>query len=323
MADYCESTLDFVIPLCNNNMIIRITLESIMINYNPKNIYIVTNENVIDVLEKECLQWNKYNTKLIFIDEEQYFNLNYGVTKSDIYKWYTWKDDQSREFGWWYQQLLKIGAFKQIKNLSDPYVVWDSDLIVLDKWDLYDEKTKTYKFAILQESAKNEFNKNEYANSIYKLIGIPVIEPPLEGTFVPHHFIMHHKVLEDLIIHIETDNNLNFNWIKIIMQLSENYYRFSEYKCISTFMNAYYPKLLQFHQFNEYGKKGIRYREPGEILEKLIYFYEENKNNDDCEIISLTYKMFQDFVLKNYHDAPSYIQIEHVLPFPKVEQKLN
>jgi len=321
MYDSGESTLDFVIPICNNNIIIRVTLESIIINYNPKNIFIITNKNVIDVLEKECLQWNKYNTKLIFIDEYYYFINNYGLTKSDIYKWYTWKDDQSREFGWWYQQLLKLAAFKQIQNLSDPYIVWDSDLIVLQKWDLYDEKTNTYKFAILQESAKNEFNKNEYANSIYKLIGIPAIEPPIEGTFVPHHFIMHHKVLEDLITHVEKTNELNFNWIKAIMSLSENYYRFSEYKCISSFMNTYYPNLLQFYQFNEYGKKGIRYREADEILGKIINFYEENKNNDDCQGISLSYKIFQNFVLTNYNDdAPSYIQIEHVLPFPKVEQ---
>ena len=63
MYDSGESTLDFVIPICNNNIIIRVTLESIIINYNPKNIFIITNKNVIDVLEKECLQWNKYNTK--------------------------------------------------------------------------------------------------------------------------------------------------------------------------------------------------------------------------------------------------------------------
>ncbi len=73
----------------------------------------------------------------------------------------------------------------------------------MQKWDLY-EKTNTYKFAILQESAKNEFNKTEYGNSLRQIIGVEAIEPPMEGTFVPHHFIMHHKVLQDLITHIET-----------------------------------------------------------------------------------------------------------------------
>jgi hypothetical protein len=306
-----ESAIDFVVPLCNNNIIIRVTIESIIINYNPKNIYIVTNKNDAELLEKECLEWDLSNTKIIVLNEDLYFSSNYGLTKSDIYNWYMWKDEQSREFGWWFQQLLKLGAFKQIKNLSDPYVVWDSDLIALRKWDIYDEKTNTYKFAILQESAKNEFNKNEYANSIRELIGIEAIEPQTEGTFVPHNFIMHHKVLEHLITHIETQNKFNFNWIKSIMLLSNTYYRFSEYKCLSTFMNFYYPELLLFYPFHEYGKHGMRYRESVEIVEKLIFYC---KNKTDIIGATLTYKLFQEFVRENYNEIPSYIQLEHVQP---------
>jgi len=306
-----ESALDFVVPVCKYNIIIRVTIESIVLNYNPKNIYIVTNKNDRELLEKDCLQWNLSNTKIIVINEDHYFLSNYGLTKTDIFEWYTWKDEQSREYGWWYQQLLKMGAFKQIKNLSDPYVVWDSDLIALKKWKLYDEKTNTYKFAILQESAKNEFNKTEYGNSIRQLIGLEAIEPQKEGTFVPHHFIMHHKVLENLITHIETNNKLNFNWIKTIMLLSNTYYRFSEYKCMASFMNTYYPELLLFYPFQEYGKSGIRYRESSEMVEKVMFYC---KNKNDTIDATLTYEEFQNFVKENYDEIPSYIQLEHVQP---------
>jgi len=306
-----ESALDFVVPLCKYNIIIRVTIESIVLNYNPKNIYLVTNKNDVEVLEKECLQWNLYNTKIIVLNEDNFFFNNYGLTKMDIYNLYTWKDEQSREFGWWYQQLLKMGAFEQIKNLSDPYVVWDSDLIAMKKWDLYDEKTNTYTFAILQESAKNEFNKTEYASSIRELIGVDAIEPPTEGTFVPHHFIMHHKVLENLITHIETKNKSKVNWIKTIMLLSNSYYRFSEYKCIASFMNTYYPELLLFYPFREYGKSGIRYRESDEMVEKLTFYC---KNKSDTVDATLTYNLFQNFVQENYNEIPSYIQLEHVKP---------
>jgi len=299
--------LDFIIPLCNNNMIIRVTIESIIINYKPKNIYIISNKTDIDNLEKECFHWNLNDSKIYFLLEDDFFISNYGLTKADIYKWYTWKDDKSREFGWWYQQLLKLSAFKQIKDLTDPYVVWDSDLIVLEKWNLYDKTDNIYKFAILQECAKNEFNKNEYSKAINELIGIEAIEPSIEGTFVPHHFIMHHKVLEHLIRHIEEKNNLGFNWLKSIMLLSNTYYRFSEYKCIATFMKTYYPDLLRFYKFSEYGAKGIRYRDSNEIIEKLKNFCE---NNGDRKI--LTYKTFVAFINENFDVTPSYIQIEHV-----------
>jgi hypothetical protein len=300
--------LDFVIPVCNNNMIIRVTMESIVINYKPKNIYIISSERELNSLEKECFCWNLHDTKLHFINEENFFLRNYGLTKDDIYKWYNWKDEKSREFGWWYQQLLKIGSFRQIKNLSDPYIVWDSDLIVLEKWDLYDKSNNSYKFAILQECAKNEFNKSEYSKSINELIGFEAIEPQVEGTFVPHHFVMHHKVLKHLITCIEKKNNKGFNWIKAILVLSNTYYRFSEYKCIATFMKTYYPDLLQFYEFGEYGKKGIRYRESNEIIEKLKNFCEKKG-----AMKNLTYYTFREFINETFDTSPSYIQIEHVI----------
>jgi len=305
MVDGCNG-LDFVIPLCKNNMIIRVTIESVIVNYNPVNIFLITNKSDLEILGKECLKWNLKKTKITFIDEENYFIDCYGLTKTDIFKWYTWKDEVSREYGWWYQQLIKIGGFKQIKNISDPYVVWDSDLIVLEKWDLYDIDNKIFKFAILQEFAKNEFNKNEYSKSINELIGFPSIEPPTEGTFVPHHFIMHHKILNDLIIHIEKSFDGTKNWIEIIMRLSKTYYRFSEYKCIATFMSVYYPELLCFYPFKEYGKNGIRYRDSEQIVDKLVKYLENKKTN-------INYDIFKDFVGETFHDIPSYIQLEHVI----------
>ncbi len=68
-----ESALDFVVPVCNYNIIIRVTIECIVLNYNPKNIYIVTNKNDVEVLEKDCLQWNLFNTKIIVLNEDMFF----------------------------------------------------------------------------------------------------------------------------------------------------------------------------------------------------------------------------------------------------------
>jgi hypothetical protein len=106
-------------------------MESIIINYQPKNIYIISNKTELDSLEKECFCWNLHDTKLHFINEDDFFLRNYGLTKEDIYKWYTWKDEKSREFGWWFQQLLKIGAFRQIKNFYSNKIV-DVNVYMID-----------------------------------------------------------------------------------------------------------------------------------------------------------------------------------------------
>ena len=299
--------IDFVVPLCKNNMIIRTTIESIVYNYHPRNIYIITNSKDAIYLDSIIEKWNIENTIITTINEDEFFIKNYGLTKHDIEQYYTFIDSDSREFGWWYQQILKLGAYKQIEKLSDPYVVWDSDLIVLQKWNLFDSNEGIYKFAILQECSKNEFNKNEYAKSIKGLIGLDSIEPIIKGTFVPHHFIMHHCVLEEFFNFVEEKHVANAkvdSWIKIIISLSKQYYRFSEYKCLATFMQKYFPELLLFYPFELYGKNGIRYRDSNDIIEKITEFCDKDN--------SLTYNKFKEFAKNNYDFEPSYIQIEHV-----------
>jgi hypothetical protein len=43
--------IDFVIPLRKKNMIIRTTIECIIDNYHPRNIYVITNPSDIKYLE--------------------------------------------------------------------------------------------------------------------------------------------------------------------------------------------------------------------------------------------------------------------------------
>ena len=309
-----DYSLDFIIPLCNANLIIQITIESIVMNYKPRTIYIISNLNDIIILENTYTKWHIFDTKIVFLDEEVFFLDNYGLKKADINRWYYWKDDKSREFGWWYQQLLKLGACKQIKNLSDPYIVWDSDLIVLKKWDLYDKINNIYKFAILQENPKNEFNRIEYFNSIYDLTGYDAIVPENNGTFVPHHFVINHCVINSMLSFIEKKHIGNDNWLMSIMLLSKTYYRFSEYMCIASFMKNCYPELLHFYSFNEYGAYGIRYRESDEIMQKLIKFCKKNNNTIlSNEKLNVTYDTFVLFIKSIFHESPTYIQLEHVI----------
>jgi hypothetical protein len=90
------------------------------------------------------------------------------------------------------------------------------------------------------------------------------------------------------------------------MSLSKNYYRFSEYKSIATFMKKYFPDELLFYTFNNYGKNGIRYRDSYEIIGKIKVYFNINETGNLC------YKDFKKFVFENYDFNPSYIQIEHV-----------
>jgi hypothetical protein len=291
-----SNIIDFVIPLHRYHKLFRVTLEGISTFYNPKNIYVITPKENINILKNNSKEWNI--KRLNILEDETFFIDNYKLKKSDIEKYYRNLDDNSREFGWWYQQLIKLGAYKQIKELSNPYMVWDSDLIPLIKWDISDNK-----FAILQEKARSEWNIEEYKKSIMELTGLTALDPEI-GTFIPHHFIFYHDILNSLFNLIE-DRNINGNWIKNIMDLTNNYYRFSEYKMVATYMKKYYPHLLKYHTYDKYGENGIRIRECRNFIDEL-------ENNVIIEDIGLSYIKFVEYIRLIYKNLPSYIQIEHI-----------
>jgi hypothetical protein len=304
--------IDFFIPLHKYNFTIRIVVEGIIKLHHPRIIYIVTPKKELPRLESSILDWKGYDNQIFCFEDEKFFMEKYYLDKETIEKWYCKKDEQSREFGWWYQQILKLGAVNQIQGISDPYIVWDSDLIPLEKWKLYDEATGNYKFAILQEFSKNEWNKEQYASSIFDLTGIKDVAEPLSGgTFVPHHFVLYHQVIKSFLTHIETysknrrENNHRL-WIECIVYLSHDYYRFSEYKCIANYMLKNFKHLLDYHPFSEYGEKGIRFRESEEIVEEIKKYFDMLKINE------IGYDEMVDFCKSYFWEAPSYIQLEHV-----------
>jgi hypothetical protein len=303
--------MDFVIPLKCRNLIIRSVVECIVQNYNPRNIYIITPHVFISALRNDALSWKLKNTNIVYYEEETFFANKYNLTKSDIENLYFYKDENDREFGWWFQQLIKLGALSQIPQLSDPFMVWDSDLIALKKWEIYPTKSnQKYKFAILQEKAKSEWNKEQYQLSIKALLGFDAIEPE-QGTFVPHHFIMHHQVVNNMLKYIEKRFYLNnkspLNWIEIIMKSSTTFYRFSEYKCTATFMNMFHKDLLSYHPLYRYGN-GLRFREPEDILKDIC------SKSGDFGSSGLSYKKIKSYATK-YLKNNSYLQLEHVSPF--------
>ena len=298
--NYNETT-DFVIPLHRYHYMVRTVIEALHTFYSPRIIYIVTPKRFIATINNASKNW--LVKKIIIIPEETFFIKNYNMLYDDIKKRFNnTPHENTREFGWWYQQLIKLGAYTQIPNLSDPYVVWDSDLIPLIKWNIYPEHDgQPFKNAILQEHARSEWNTEQYRNSLFELTRLPMNDP-MEGTFVTHHFVFYHDVLESLIHHIELISNKS--WIDTIMDVSHKYFRFSEYRTIAAFMKYKFPHLLKYHEFKEIGKYGRRIREPTKFIKELEEYF--------GELYEISYNDFIRFVNCNYESLPTYLQIEHI-----------
>jgi hypothetical protein len=297
-----DNLIDFIIPLHRYHYLVITVIQALNKLYSPKIIYIITPNKYCEIIKKMSIKYSIKN--VIPIPEETFFILNYQLSYNDIYNLFNQeKNILSREFGWWYQQIIKLSAFTQIANLSDPYIVWDSDLIPLIKWDIYPTKEEPYfKFAILQEKSKNDWIIEEYKKSLLHL-NLDICNPQI-GTFVPHHFIFYHNILRSLKSYIEKNNGYIESWIEIIISLSHKYFRFSEYRTVSSFIMQTNPDLLKWHEYELFGKYGERIREPLIFLEEL--------NNFVGEVDEIPYNNFIEFVKEKYKVFPSYLQIEHI-----------
>ena len=87
------------------------------------------------------------------------------------------------------------------------------------------------------------------------------------------------------------------------MNLSHTYYRFSEFRTVSSFMKKRFPYLLNYHKFKEYGRYGIRIREPRSFLKEMDNFLKKD---------SISYIDFVNFASHKYGTLPSYLQLEHI-----------
>lgn len=311
------NNIDFIIPIKKIGLFTKAVLEGIHLFYNPKRILIVTNKTEIDILEKEILLNWRENTIIEFIDEETFFLKPFGLTMTDLKKEYERfeKDENHREFGWWYQQLIKLGAYMN-NDITDEYVVWDGDLIPLEKWELFIHNPNTRKHdfytAILQEQSRNEFNRIEYDKCVCHLLGSQFnTSKPVYGTFVTHHMVFQKKYLEKMFEHVKIVTGYD-SWPMYIISLSHKYYRFSEYLLYATYMSQYGNE-FKYHSFDKYGKNGIRFRETTEIIQK-IKNNRECKNNKKCN--SFTYNEIKEYFNNNENNINiSYVQFEHVYHF--------
>ena len=107
-------------------------LEGITTHYHPRAIHVIAPAERIHKLKQESQDGETAALKLH--EEETFFNST-SLTKDRICA----ELDLGQSLytpGWFYQQLLKLGAFEVIEGLSEWYVVWDRDLLPVDAWSL-------------------------------------------------------------------------------------------------------------------------------------------------------------------------------------------
>jgi len=306
--------MDFVVPIKKLGMFTQSVLEGITLFYEPKRIIVVTSKSEIPILHKNIITWKVGTIEII--DENIFFMKNFELNMDDLENAFqTTTDSKHREFGWWYQQMIKLGASSQIEDISENYVVWDGDLIPLKKWDLVittinDNNNKNnykidYYIAILQDQSRSQFNKEEYRKCIDYLFDFPPFCPSKEGTFVSHHMVFNKNYLNEMLQYILDKKHIKDSWPIYFISLSHKFYRFSEYMMYSSFMVKFHPKKFFYYPYELYGKTGIRFRD--QDTNDIIKNFREKYASKNTGFLS--YQEIVEFFNEKNH---SYVQFEHV-----------
>ena len=167
--------------------------------------------------------------------------------------------------GWFYQQLLKLGAAEGIAGLSPWYVVWDSDLLPVDTWPLVREAQQTvqHPFALLQHNQwGNPQIVSKWEQWIRAVLGVAPLTDQV-GTFVPHHMCFKQAHLDTFKQQVNRYFESADHWLLLMMRSANTFGTFSEYWSYASWVAATAPDDLVFHPYEDYGETTERFFDDG------------------------------------------------------------
>ncbi len=256
------SAFDMVIPLFRVRWNTRAVLEGLTYHYAPRCIHIITPAAEARSLRFQVQGW-QVAPSLIY-EEEAFFEPIY-LSKETLCA----ELDLGTSLytpGWFYQQLLKLGAYEGISDLTEWYVVWDSDLLPVATWPLLevsDAGQSRHLFALLQH---NQYGNSKivetWAKWIRTVLAIAPVTDPV-GTFIPHHMWFCKTHLRTLAERIKAYYGSSDSWLRLMMRSAMEFGTFSEYWIYSSWVAATAPEDLAFHPYATYGETTERFFDDG------------------------------------------------------------
>lgn len=257
-----NDAFDLVIPLYQQRWNTRAVLEGLSQHYAPRRIHVITPEREARSLSQSIANWTLAPTTIH--PEEPFFQAQTGLSKDEICA----ELDLGQSLytpGWFYQQLLKLGAPAGIADLSEWYVVWDSDLLPVATWPLLpaDSQSPKHTFALVQH---NQWGNPTIVSTWDRWIRTVLQVEPLTdaiGTFVPHHMWFKQEHLQTLQQRLAEYYQSEASWLTLMMRSANEFGTFSEYWLYVSWVAAQAPEDLAFHPYAEYGETTERFFDDG------------------------------------------------------------
>jgi hypothetical protein len=148
--------------------------------------------------------------------------------------------------GWWLQQFLKLGFASSplLANqpLSEAFLLWDSDMVLLDHFDAF---TPSGKMPLMAGGKMHKMHGDAcpYGHTYKSLTGHKHIAAPGNKGYVPHHMVMHKAFLQGML---HAFGGQNWMW-RVLgsacdgRDVSRCQCGFSEYQSYATWMKMHHP----------------------------------------------------------------------------------
>lgn len=184
--------------------------------------------------------------------------------------------------GWLFQQFIKIGCSYAIPNLTNYYLVVDSDVVFLKKIYFFTDGK------MLLTKAR-EFHQ-PYFDCYERLLGDSANR---EYSFIAHHMLICKPIMLEMLNKIE--GRFNKTWYDSILDNIDNKEgsMFSEYETYGHYLKNHYPEAFVVRQLRNIQRFRIRYLLKilfNQVDYVTIHSYKKPENNP--KVPPLIYKLF-------------------------------
>ncbi|MEM6432694.1 MAG: DUF6492 family protein [Cyanobacteria bacterium P01_D01_bin.115] len=295
-------TFDFVIPLFKVRWNTQAVMEGLTQHYQPRTIHIITPTTEAEPLREQAKRWQ--TAPIVVHEEEPFFN-RVGLSKDTICAELDLGESLYTP-GWFYQQLLKLGAYEGIPELSEWYLVWDSDLLPVATWPIFQAVggPVQHTFALLQSNETgNAKIVDTWANWIRSVLKVEPITDAA-GTFIPHHMWFKQSHLRAMAERVQAYYGSTEHWLKLMMRSANEFGTYGEYWIYSSWVAAIAPADLAFHPYADYGATTERFFDDGTGLFSATLKSSPTLSELGDEPFSPSYEVVSAFIEAEYGTDP-------------------
>ena len=222
---------DAVLPVATrNNNLADQAICSLARYSKAKTFYLITEKN--NFLRFEELRAEGF--PIILLDED---TLIPGVDLRAIKDFLARKGANPERAGWYFQQFLKM-AVCDLPELSEHYLIWDSDTIMLQPIQFFSPEGTVF---IKSKLDIHDPYFATYRNLLKK-------GPEVDFSFIAEHFMVKKEFMKELISAIADQPPSDQSWAWKIMnaidQAHLSHAGFSEYETYGNFVSSHYPESL-------------------------------------------------------------------------------